>query len=426
MRKTCTCIVLLLSSLCLIAQTIRDEVYANPWKMCSNHLTYQLDFKPQTKVPKGYKPFYISHYGRHGSRYHWSADDYQYIYDVFRKADSAGVLTEYGKNSLKPRIDRLYADAYKRAGDLTQTGAAQHKGIATRMVNNYPELFRKNAHIDVKASTSGRCIMSMDAFCQQLKAMRPDIQIRNESSKRLMTYICNDSWDTISYYTSLPAWKHAYDSLFKKYVHTDRIMQTIFSDTNYVQTSVDPIALVRKMYEIHGCMQGIDDLDFSFSDMFTLDELYGNWVVQNAWWYGAYGVCPLTEARGPQFATNLLQHILDQADSAIAGNGISATLRFGHDTGILPLVSLMRLQGCDAEVRNLEDLNTVWCDFKIIPMGANFQMIFYRSSKTSDILVKCMLNENEVTLPLQSDVAPYYHWSDVESLYRKILVDCRN
>ena len=27
-----------------------------------------------TKAPKGYKPFYISHYGRHGARYAWQSD----------------------------------------------------------------------------------------------------------------------------------------------------------------------------------------------------------------------------------------------------------------------------------------------------------------------------------------------------------------
>ena len=29
-----------------------------------------------TKAPKGYKVFYISHYGRHGARYAWQSDIY--------------------------------------------------------------------------------------------------------------------------------------------------------------------------------------------------------------------------------------------------------------------------------------------------------------------------------------------------------------
>ena len=124
---------------------------------------------------------YISHYGRHGSRYHWSADDYKYFYELFKKADSAGVLTDFGK-SVADRAYRLYDDAYLRTGDLTQTGRKQHAGIAERMVKNYPEIFQGKAQIDVSVSTSQRCIMSMDAFCSQLKAMRPDVNISSSAA----------------------------------------------------------------------------------------------------------------------------------------------------------------------------------------------------------------------------------------------------
>ncbi|MBQ7057657.1 MAG: hypothetical protein IJM84_06895 [Bacteroidaceae bacterium] len=34
------------------------------------------------------------------------------------------------------------------------------------------------------------------------------------------------------------------------------------------------------------------------------------------------------------------------------------------------------------------------------------------------ILVKAMLNEHEMTLPVKSDLAPYYRWSDVSSFYK--------
>ena len=45
-------------------------------------------------------------------------------------------------------------------------------------------------------------------------------------------------------------------------------------------------------------------------------------------------------------------------------------------------------------------------------------MIFFRKDKSDDILVKFMLNEKEVSIPLESDVKPYYHWKDVEKFYR--------
>ncbi|MCQ2959241.1 MAG: histidine phosphatase family protein [Bacteroidales bacterium] len=404
------------------AQSVKEEVFADVNKMCSNHLRYQIPNEKYTVAPKGYKPVYISHYGRHGSRYHWGNSDYQYFYDLFKKAEQAGVLTDLGK-SVAERMYRLYADAYLRAGDLTQTGRLQHAGIAERMVKNFPEVFDGKAVIDVSVSTSQRCIMSMDAFCSQLKAMCPDLQITAESSKRLMYFICNDSWDTVANYLSNPKWKDGYDDFHSKHVKPERMMKALFSDSLYVLENIDAVGFMRKLHEIHGTMQGIDDLDFDFADVFTQEELYGCWLVQNAWWYGAYGACPMTNSRGAKFAKNLLKHILDEADKALSGDGANATLRFGHDTGLLPLASLMQLEGCNSKITDLEKLSESWCDFKIIPMAGNLQMIFYKSKKSNDVLVKVLLNEREVDLPISSDIAPYYNWNDVEQFYRNVILE---
>ena len=107
--------------------------------MCSNYLKYQNPREKYTPAPKGYKPFYISHYGRHGSRYHYSASDYAFFDKLFLSVDSAQALTELGK-SVGKRVHQLYVDAHQRAGDLTQTGAKQHMEIAKRMVQSYPDV----------------------------------------------------------------------------------------------------------------------------------------------------------------------------------------------------------------------------------------------------------------------------------------------
>jgi hypothetical protein len=51
-------------------------------------------------------------------------------------------------------------------------------------------------------------------------------------------------------------------------------------------------------------------------------------------------------------------------------------------------------------------------------MGANLQIIFYRDKK-NDILVKLLLNENEVTLPIKSEFGPYYSWNVVKDFLEK-------
>lgn len=419
MKKILLSIFITFSFSLAFSQSVKQEVFADKNKMCSNHLVYQEPAEKYTAAPKGYKPMYISHYGRHGSRYHWTADDYRYFYTIFKNAEKAGVLTELGKSAAQ-RIYRLYDDGALRAGDLTQTGRAQHAGIAKRMANNFPEIFEGNARIDVKASQSQRCIMSMDAFLLQIKAMYPKVEITAETSQRLMKYICYAPWDSIQVYMNDTLWKNKYEVFHQKHVNPERMMKSIFSDSAYVAQNINSVEFMRKLHEIHGTMQGIDDLDFDFADLFTDEELYGCWLAQNAWWYGAYGKGPLTHGKGAFLARNLLTQILDDADYAL-DNNIQATLRFGHDTGLLPLACLMQLEGCNANITDLEQLSENWCDFKIIPMAANFQMIFYKSKKSDVTLVKVMLNEKEVDLPINSDIAPYYNWNDVEAYYRNVV-----
>ncbi|MBQ6576484.1 MAG: histidine-type phosphatase, partial [Bacteroidales bacterium] len=52
--------------------------------------------------------------------------------------------------------------------------------------------------------------------------------------------------------------------------------------------------------------------------------------------------------------------------------------------------------------------------------ASNIQLVFYRSRKAGqDILVKCLLNGYEVTLPVKTDTFPYYKWSDLRAFYRQ-------
>jgi hypothetical protein len=50
-------------------------------------------------------------------------------------------------------------------------------------------------------------------------------------------------------------------------------------------------------------------------------------------------------------------------------------------------------------------------------MGANIQLIFYR--KGNDVIVKFLHNERETSIPVSTDIAPYYHWKDVRQFFAK-------
>lgn len=389
----------------------------------SNYMPYESPKVEYAKPPKGYKPFYISHYGRHGSRFHYSSSDYEKMYKLFQKADSAKALTAQGM-LVADRFKKMFFEYHDRAGDLTPLGVAQHKAIAHNMMKNYPEVFAKGSVLDVKSSTSTRCILSMDAFCQQIKEENPEVTIHNEASKRLMYYLSSPkhAGRDIDRRQKDSTWQAAFGNLHAKYIHPTRMVKQLFKDSAYVAKNIDTIAFMRDFYTLKSSLVSYPT-DINFDDVWLPEEVDGNWVVQNAWWYGAYGPCPMTKNESRFFEVDLLKKIIDEADAAIQKGNVQANLRFGHDTALLPLTTLMGLSGCDAKVTNLDTLRYVWNDYKIIPMAGNVQMIFYRSKKSADILVRVMLNERDVTMPIESENAPYYEWSKMKKYFNDVLAE---
>ena len=88
---------------------------------------------------------------------------------------------------------------------------------------------------------------------------------------------------------------------------------------------------------------------------------------------------------------------------------------------VLPLACLLGLNGYDLSTSDLESLvGKGWVNYKVFPMGANIQLVFFRrDAGDADVLVKVLLNEDEASLPVPTDCAPYYHWSDFKEYYLK-------
>jgi len=115
----------------------------------------------------------------------------------------------------------------------------------------------------------------------------------------------------------------------------------------------------------------------------------------------------------------ILSDIIEKADAAVAGNDHAADLRFGHDTGLAPTFSTLRVKGLEKERKMADAIDGVWYGFRDMPMASNLQMIFYRNKK-GDVLVKLLRNEVETTIPaLKAVSGPYYRWDDL----REFIVD---
>jgi len=414
-----------------LAQTAREEIDENPWLAGSNYVDYdrQLPDFDYTKAPKGYVPFYFSHYGRHGSRWLIGKDDYQRVIRPLRSARKQGKLTREGQELLR-KLEIFNKTTEKRLGDLTTVGERQHHGIGRRIAQHFPEIFvkTKGVHIDARSTTVNRCILSMVAECEELMAANPTAKIHNDVSDALQYYL-NQGWSDSLRAASRKGDK-ARDEFVKSCTHPERIMSVLFNDKQWAADSIKQGSLMRHLFEVVINMQSHEDGQDELLQLFTKDEIYDMWRINNAGWYLHYGASPLTGGVMPFSQYNLLTNIIETADTCVQLGKTQATLRFGHEVCVMPLACLMELGNCGTAVENLYELDKSWRNYRIFPMACNIQLIFYKPKKSGakgDILVKALLNEREVTLPVEPTATPYYYkWEDLRQYWKKKLNSFNN
>lgn len=425
-RPLLIAVLLMLGAMQSAAQSVLSLIEQDPNFTAGSYALYpDKDLPKQTAAPKGYKPFYISHYGRHGSRYLNDMKGYYQPYNTLLKADSLGKLNAVGKMALEEMRLNI-ADAEGRWGDLDDLGNEQQRGIAHRMLQNFPEVFQEGAFVDARSTIVTRCALSMGAYVLQLIKERPKLQVEMGNSYSDMWYMNHQNKALRDSATNRHAQK-ALNAFIYKHWRNDGLDNLFFNDTAYVNQHVDLRWTVYYLIKAALLQQNTQRRTEpnKLLPLFSDEVLYVYWQVENVWNYLHSGFCTLNGGMQPYTQLNLLRKIVNDADSIIDGKQHGASLRFGHETVVLPLVCLMGINGYDYRTGNLETLEAKgWWSGSVFPMASNIQIVFYRKNAADkDPLIKVLLNEKEATLPLSSDLAPYYRWSDVRSLFLKRIAE---
>ena len=408
-----------------------EQVQANPSMVLSDYQPYPVqDQNPAsiphlTKAPKGYRPFYISHYGRHGSRWLISTSTYKDPVAFLKKAKQAGALTPLGEDVLS-RLEKVEEAARGRYGELTRLGAEQHRQIAGRMFRNFPQVFKGDARVDAKSTVIIRCILSMESFCMRLKELNPKLRITNDASEHDMYYMNNQDPDKFFHkITSDPKNSEILREYRKKVFTPDRLVKSLVKDESCFTDKYTASSLFYDITELAISLPNTD-LDVSLMDVVTLQDMHQLNLYRNLGSYRYAGFCDMGQKVTPFRQTYLLKNIIQTADKAIAEAGTDgkksagATLRFGHDSNLMPLCSLMDIDGAGVYEPNNDNVANVWNMEHYIPKAGNLQFVFY-GKKGSPVLVKVLLNEHEATLPVETDKFPYYEWDKVKAFYLNIL-----
>lgn len=406
---------LALSVYSLSAQSAREAIDRDPNFAGANMVGYIYEATPHTAAPKGYKPFYLSHYGRHGSRWITRQAGYDTPKAFYDKAAAEDALTEYGKDVYK-RVKIICEQANGMAGQLSPKGVAEHRGIAERMVQRYPEIFStkggRECRIDCASTLYPRCILSMAANNERIKELNPEVQFTRTTGERYLKFM-----SSLKYLSMIRNYHDAelLEKRRREFVDAERFALSIFKPE--YAAKIDKYAVMYTTFSLANSVQDVG-VDVSLYDVFTPDEIFNLWRYGNARHYMVLGNSNEYGDLIAADAINLMRQIIADADDAIANGGRSGYLRFGHDVIVMPLICMLELEGCcpRLSVDDTENLHKHWQDFNITSMAVNVQMVFYRN-KQGDVLVKLLYNEKEVRLPFESDLAPYYRWEDFRRYY---------
>lgn len=366
--------------------------------------------------PDSLTPVMINHVGRHGARFPSSPANTFAIKDALSRADSLGTITDAGRQLLD--LATFVAEhAHNRWGSLDSLGAAEQRGIASRMFISYPELFN-NKKVTAISSYSPRCVMSMYEFTHQLDRLNNNIEIRTsagrQNSRLMRPFDINQDFTD---YIKGKIWETPYSDYTATQRQTSSSVLKHLLGENY-PLSQDEVS--RLSMSVYGFVAGLSamGLDIDISRFLTLRQINALWSCFNLRQYLQRTANTLS-ATPAEIASPLVLDLIRTTDEATAGNNdASVILRFGHAETLMPLYSLLRLSGCYYLTNYFDTVGLHFRDFDIVPMAANMQMILFRSDK-GKYYVRFDINERPIPL-MPGDERIYIPWDEA----RNYMVRC--
>lgn len=400
---------------CLQAANPHATLYSPT--QCEGSLTpYPLNIQ-SVACPDSLVPKYISHVGRHGSRYPASSTHSLKLKEALENAAEIGTITPLGKDLLA-LTDRVIKASTNRWGALDSLGQAEQRAIASRMFANLRPVFEDGKKVNAISSYSPRSMMSMYSFMHQLDRLDNKIEF-NAATSRAFSYLMRP-FDTDADYIDFrksEAWKPAYDEHFNEVCPLSAITRVLGRDYPFGDTDKARELAIIEYYVLAGLKAM--EMGSEMKKYFSADEMNALWSCFNLRQYLQYSASTVSTVPA-DIATDLVLDIIQKTDNFIEGtNPAVADLRFGHAETVMPLVSLLRIPGCYYLTNYFDTVARHWTDFSIVPMAANVQFILLKNTDNNRWYVRVDLNEKPVSL-IPGDNRIYIPWAEA----RRYMTDC--
>lgn len=371
-------------------------------------------------VPDGYTPFYISHYGRHGSRSDFGDGLYREVVTCLSHEAERKNLTPAGEELLSI-AQRIVIAHDSCAGRLTDKGEREHSMLAQRMYQRAPEVFTTGSHtIRAISSTIPRSIISMTAFTNTLTSISPNLRYNFDTGERTQQYIaCAGKPDTKDIYAKR-------DELMTNHQPDEAGTQRKLTLSAFDFDSTMTMAELEKA--IYYTTVIAEDFDIVCNPLRYLSEksLYRQMMELTYNMTLPFIRIPGFYERRAQTVQKGIDDFVNKADEAIECGDYCADLRFGHDVPLLCMAARMGISGVGSEM-TAEQVESQWYGWSNVPMASNLQMIFYKPAHVScadvyehEILVLILYNEQPRTLihtpPTHGEY--FYSWDVLKNVLK--------
>ena len=393
---------------------VREEVRAD-WNKSSG-LDCLLDLSPKAlaPAPKGYEAVYVSHYGRHGSRYAYTEQAYTIILDMLSDGEKQGNLTPYGEDLLK-RLRPFWEHVQYRVGDLTEVGWNQHQRIAETMVRHYPAAFGKGSEVDACSSPSVRSIISMTSCVSAISREAPLAHVyAHQGMMDVQATRPNMGRNPFKYEGPeevFPYPESSEEFFLRRFPDYKDVLARLFKDPDAGLGNRKAYDVFFHLYMFVAGMNSLpQEVRIDVQDLFTREEFATLWETDNYERFREYHAYRTS-------CSSIVDDMVDRAAEMLVGGRRGAHLRFGHDHVVMALEMIMDLDDFDQAPAKADDL-VYWFQTFRSPMAANMQLVFFtpKKGRKGDVLVKVLLNGEEARfgkLPAYS--GPYYRWEDVKA-----------
>ncbi len=380
----------LMLSLTVVAAKPNSDLPAN---LSGSMMPYDFSLTESTPIwPDSLQPVYVARVARHGARYISSPKKLEKLQAAIAEASSAGTLTKQGRkfNALLKRVEENTGNKW---GLLSEVGCKEEVGLAADLYSLLPDLL-KNARVNAISTYVPRVVMTMYQFDHELTTLSSGIEISASEGRRYSYLLrCFTADSLYSAYRDHGDWMKVSEHLMDSIVSPEparRIFGTLPGLDNHKLKK-----LTLAMYDVLQSLTAFG-MPAPTDEFMSKADYRACWEVDNLEHYLRNTDTPLSSLAG-KASSPLLARIIADADASLGALLIDQTMRradmnqseapirydanfyFGHAETLMPLLSLMRVEGCYDDSSDFATLSSRWKDYEVVPLGANIDIIFLQS-----------------------------------------------